>query len=90
MRGQKFDGNNLSYAIEIVQDVIVPKAQDSIPFALDKIGSYSVSKALRVLTAVCFHDQPAFVAYEIDNERPNWLLTPELCAGDLAIAQNGP
>jgi hypothetical protein len=56
-------------AINIPQDVIVPKAQNEITAVLQILGSKRVSYLLvGVLTAIEFDDEFSVRAAEIDNE----------------------
>lgn len=43
-----------------------------------------------MLPAVSFDDEPSLLAYEVGDERPNRLLTPELGPIQLAIAERRP
>jgi len=43
-----------------------------------------------MLAAIRLNDQPMLLTHEIGNEGTDWLLSPELGAGKLPIAQHGP
>ena len=90
MRGRKFVCDDLGHAIQIVQDVVVPKAQDSITDTFEKFGSARISEVLGMLPAVRFDDKPLLLTHEVGDEWSDRLLAAELRAFDLPFAQNGP
>jgi len=66
-------------AIEIGQDLVVPKPQNAITFVLQELGALGFPRERGVmLTAVDFHDHQGFVGYKICDVAANWYLTAEL------------
>ena len=90
MRGREGVGDDLSHAIQIFQNIIVPEAKDTIAFAFEERRSRRISQTVRMLAAVSFDDQPTLLANEVGNERPDRLLTTEFCSSQLAVAQHSP
>jgi hypothetical protein len=70
---------------------MVPKPYDREAFRLKKSGSGLVFFDLnRVLPAVYFNHQLTVDAHKITNIWSDWVLPPELAAGDRSIAQQPP
>ena len=82
--------DNLRDALEVRQNLIVPKAQHSITLAFKEPRAAIISGAVGVLTAVRLNDQPTLLAHEIGNERTDRLLSTKLGSAHLTIAQHGP
>jgi hypothetical protein len=64
--------DRLMDAVEVYQDLVVPKPQKAIAFVLQEPISFSLLRRRSiVLAAVDFHDQPGLVAYKIGNVAAN-------------------
>ncbi len=80
-------------SLQVVQDLVVPKPNDSIAFALNPVGSTGVVHPAffeSMLTAVKFHHQLLGFAKEVHNVVAEGHLAAELQALELAIAKCGP
>jgi hypothetical protein len=74
-------GDRLMHAVEIFQDLVVPKPQNAKAFALQERFSLGFPRRQGiVLAAVDFHDQPGLVVHEVGNVMANRGLAAELAA----------
>ena len=80
----------LEHAVDIVSNVIVPVADDTVPLALQEPGPSVVRPAFTVLTPINFDDQLELTAHEVADERPDWHLTREFPTIELPIAEITP
>ena len=72
-------GDCLMDAVEICQDLVVPKPQDAISLVLQEPTSLGLpGRRAIVLAAVDFHDQPSLVAHKIGNVAADRDLAAEL------------
>jgi hypothetical protein len=81
--------DDLQYAFEVLQHLVVPEPQDPIASALEEMGPSGINLAI-VLTAVDLDDQPCFDAQEVHHEGLDRRLKPELVPDESAVAQRTP
>ena len=90
--GRRFEGagDRLQYAVEIVENIIVPKADDAVAVTR-KLGTTSfISIRLRaMLTAIELDHELARRAGKIGDPLSDWMLSPKLPRYD-AFAQGSP
>ena len=78
-------------AIEICQDLIVPKPQNAIALIFQEfISLYFARRGAIMLAAVDFHDQPGLVARKVDNVAADRHLAAELVPVHLMRTQYPP
>ena len=83
--------NGFEHSLNVVQDVVVPKANDVIPAFFQRSRSLSVLfRPFAMLTAVNFNDQFSLKRDEIDNESDERDLSFEFDAIELAGAKSRP
>jgi hypothetical protein len=76
--------------IEMLQDLVVPEAQDAKAFGAKEGVTIKVVEAVAVLAAVDLNDQPGFEADEIEDVATQWHLAAEFGAGELSVAERAP
>jgi len=77
--------------VDVVQDVVVPEAQDTIALRFQEFGSPVVLLGLcKMLAAVQFDNQLCLRRAEVDNISADGVLSAELDAIESLEAQVGP
>ncbi|AOG10776.1 hypothetical protein BSY240_1409 [Agrobacterium sp. RAC06] len=76
--------------VEMLQDLVVPEAQDAEAFGTEEGVTIKVVEAVAVLAAVDLNDQPGFEADEIEDVAAQRYLSAEFGAGELAVAERAP
>jgi hypothetical protein len=84
VRGFQCFSNDAEHAIRVAQYVVIPEAQQPVTARGKPRIATLVASATGVLTAIGFDDQVQIEADEVDNERANGLLAPELRPVQLA------
>jgi hypothetical protein len=82
--------DGLQNPVQILIDLVVPKSHDPIALGGKIRVPLLVVLAFCMLTAVEFYDQPALATDEVDDIRPDRLLTNELMSGELAVVEPVP
>ena len=76
--------------VEMLQDFVVPEAQDAETFGAEEGVALSVVEAVAVLAAVDLNDQPGFEADKIEDVAAQRDLSAEFGASELAVAERTP
>ena len=76
--------------VEMLQNLVVPEAQDAKAFGAEEGVTIKVVEAVAVLAAVDLNDQPGFEADEIKDVAAQRDLSAEFGAGELAVADRAP
>jgi hypothetical protein len=76
-------------AVRILQDIVVPEADDVPPESIQIGASLSVA-IVAVLSAIRFDDEAAFRACEVRNTPPDRLLPAKFETSELPIAKVTP
>jgi hypothetical protein len=85
------EDNRLEHAVGIGEDFVVPEAQNAISLGREQCSTPRIAVALdRMLTAVELDDQATLGTAEVDDERPDRMLTPDLDAHESPITQTRP
>ena len=82
--------NHLLHALDIRENVVVPKPNNPPAALLEPRGAPLVVFVIRVLTAIGFDDEAAFKANEIDDEGAEAMLAAEFEAGEASVAEHAP
>jgi hypothetical protein len=82
--------NTLCYSIQIAQHLVVPEANHPPSLLFQPSGPLQVSVVVGMLTAIDLDRQPMLEAGEIEDERTDWMLTPEFVVLQLPPAENRP
>lgn len=81
--------DGLDHTFLVVVNVIVPEAQNTKSLISQMAITFSIN-LFRMLTAICFNDQPRLQADEIDNIMVDRLLPFELEASEPLSAKQPP
>ena len=84
VRGCKRRNDQLRHTVKIFEDVVVPETDHTIACDFEKCCPATVAFAFGMLSAVSLDDQAMLLTNEINDERPDRLLTSELCAFELS------
>lgn len=76
--------NNLKNAFKVLQDVIIPKSQNSKTLRFEILSSSRID-SLVVLPAIHFHDQLTLQTNKVYDIRRNRMLKSKLTSGALPI-----
>ena len=76
--------------VEMLQDLVVPEAQDAEAFGAEEGVTIKVVEAVAVLAAVDLNDEPGFEADEIEDVAEQRNLAAEFGAGELSVAERTP
>jgi len=83
--------DHLLYRLNLLQHLGVPEPQDPEPLSLQPPSPLCIAfSLLRVLSAVHLDDQPLLQTDEVNNVRPQGLLTPKPMPAELLEAQPTP
>jgi hypothetical protein len=82
--------NRFENARQVALHVIVPKSQDTEVAVHEPFVTNGVAMAIRMLSAIHFHSQPAFAAYKIYSVRPDRLLPDKFKSIQPARSQTIP
>ena len=91
MRAIQYPDDTLQNCIRIVENCIVPKAQDPITLSFNKTSSSLVRfDLLRMLSAIEFDYQAPLHTAKVSYERSNGMLPAEFSTTQLAVTQTRP
>jgi hypothetical protein len=90
VRGRKSNPDCLQYALDVVEDFVVPEPQHLIPLGSKPLFASSILRAVQMLTAIQFYDQPVFKVDKIHNISANGLLAAKLETFYLPISETLP
>jgi hypothetical protein len=83
-------GNDLKYAINIFENVVVPKTNDVIARCFEQGGALNVTRTFRVLSAIKFDHQSPLSTHEVADEFADRHLAGEFKSFELTISQMLP
>ncbi len=76
--------------IEMLQDLVVPEAQDAKTFGAEEGVTMKVVEAVAMLAAIDLNDQSGFEADEIEDVATQWHLAAEFGTAELSVAERAP
>jgi len=77
--------------VELVHDLVIPKAQHPIALSTEKLCPSLIALSSRgVLAPIEFDNQPALNATEVGNERTDGMLPAKLYSGESPIPESRP
>ncbi len=89
--GAKCGADRLDDAIGVLQHVVVPEAQNTEPFVLKPKRALCIFlRALRMLAAIDFDDEPPLNAHEVGDVAPERRLASEAMAVQLSEPEMAP
>lgn len=75
LRGGSHD--HFQHTVAIAQHIGIPEAENSITLRFQPLITLSITRVLRVLSAVDLNDQAHVVANKVDDEATDWCLASE-------------
>lgn len=88
MRGPERDPDDFQHRFGLLQEFVIPEAEDPVAACLKEDGPSPIGVGHRdVLASVELHDKPPFRTAEVGEERSDGMLAPELRAEELAVSQ---
>jgi hypothetical protein len=82
--------DHLLHALDIVENIVVPKPDDTPAALLQPRRPPVVLFVISMLPAIGFNDEPTLEADEIDDEPTQAMLTTEFESAQAAIAEHAP
>lgn len=82
--------DGLQDAFGVLQDFVIPEAQNAPTLLQQKGVTYDVSPTVGMLAAIAFDREPLFKTGEVENVRIDWKLPADLESTEAAVAQLGP
>jgi hypothetical protein len=79
----KRGSDDLEHTIGVGENVIIPKAQDSVSVLCQPAVAYGIAWVGRMLTTVDLYYEATFAAHEVDDIGSDRLLADKLVASDL-------
>ena len=79
--------NRRQYAVSVLQDMVVPEAQDAPTTRRQESATLRVSRIFKMLAAINFYDEPLRNRREVGDERADWHLAAEFDCAQATIAR---
>jgi hypothetical protein len=81
---------HLQNALDVFEYLIVPDADNTIAECVQLGVALSISRTVRMLTAINLHDDPTLATKKIHVETTDWFLADKLEPAQSAISQPEP
>jgi hypothetical protein len=85
--------NNFHYAFDVLADIIIPDAKDSVTFSFKPSRPLLVAPSIflfAVLRTIDFNDEASGGAGKIDDEFSDWHLAAKVSTAHFKLAQTTP